>query len=73
MTKDEIEKFLEGKIVEDGYLMGQVSTNMVGSKVTFPILLISELSEMDESDIDDELRSACFDSCVFEWGYDCSE
>jgi len=60
-------KLEEHTVVEDGDVMGYVRTNMVGSKVYFPICPVEEWEEMSEEEAEEAAKDVMFDHIC--WGY----
>lgn len=60
-------KIEEHTVIEGGEVMGYVMTDMVGSKVTFPICSVEEWEDMDAEQAEMYAQEAIF-NCI-EWGY----
>lgn len=60
---------LENITVEDGWVIGYVRTNMVGSKCEFQICEVDEWIELTEEEASDSAREAMYESRMMEWGY----
>lgn len=53
--------------IEDGYVMGSVRTDLVGSRVTFPIIEIEDWEEMTEGEQELTAFNAMLEN--IDWGY----
>jgi hypothetical protein len=60
---------LENRTIEDGWVMGYVNTNLVGSRCEFQICEVSEWEELTEEEAGDSAREAMYESGMLEWGY----
>ena len=52
----------EGLLIEDGFVMGAVSTSIVGSERTFPICTPEEYEEMTEEEAEQALINSMWES-----------
>jgi len=62
-------KITEHTLIEDGIVMGKVSTNLVGSECTFEICSVEEWEELSEKDGEKMAQEALFGSGMMEWNY----
>ena len=49
-------------MIEDGFVMGAVATNMVGSECTFPICTPEEYEQMTEEEAEQALTDSMWES-----------
>jgi len=62
-------KMTEYTVIEEGFVMGYVSTNMHGSKCTFPICSVEDWEELSEEEAEAFANDALHESGMLEWGY----
>lgn len=62
-------KIQEDTKIENGYVMGHVSTDIVGSRCEFEICRVEEWEELTAEDAEKVAQEALFGSGLMEWGY----
>lgn len=55
--------------IEDGMVMGEVSTDKVGSSCTFEICSVEEAEEMNDRDFEEFAQQALYESGMMSWSY----
>lgn len=60
---------LKNRTIEDGMVMGHVSTNLVNSTCYFAICTVEEWEELTEDEADKMAQDALWESGQVEWGY----
>jgi len=64
-----VPKITEHTVVESGYVIGYVKTNIVGSKCTFTICDIETWEELSDKEAESVANNALHESGMMEWGY----
>ena len=60
---------IEGRIIEEGMVMGFVKTSTSGSKCEFGICSVDDWLEKTEEEAEESAKGALYDSGVMEWWY----
>lgn len=59
---------LENRTIEDGIVMGRVSTDVVGSECVFAICPVEEWIEFTSEEAEKCAQEALFESGMMSWG-----
>jgi len=62
-------KLEDHTVVEDGIVMGYVSTDKTGSECTFEICPVDEWLELTQEESEETARDAFYGSGVMAWGF----